>query len=649
VTAAWPLSDVMTLDRLADRAAIELLVGVKPDPRYRRAGIFLPGPDGVSRFQYFSRAPEQRVAEIQRRILLREPWHWAYQVEIPKGPMTEEHQRNGTLPLTRPITYTTVLDAGLLYGLHDWLVDVAESRLNEVAIAYRPRRSMVASIRDAVRAIRERRLFAVCVLDVKAFYDSLSWKRLHQVIETLPADVDVKALLHELVEIDVVDKRTDKAVPRDRGIPQGLPVSPVLANLFMAHDFDHWVARKLRRLGAVVRRYADDIAIFAPSLKAAEEARKIVFGHIQRLGLHVKPGTGEVINLVPQIHPARRGVLEVRGAPGADHVHRLVDQHLNTGVTWLGLQFSIADLASHRRALHVDVDPRKVEKKTAEIQAEFDAGLLSVEGVHERLQDLRNFYRSTLSELTARGVVERIEEGLVLAQAGSLGDERGAQGKEKEEGQGYGGKIDPRERQAGGQDPAGRLSETDPPHEGSSDRDRWSNALLHRQHGLSGKGSSGVLGDGMIVEVPRRGGHRPRSPGAPTGTRSASPVPDGIEKREVTIRVRPRGPKRADVEVSGQEVARFRVQRPESISVPEMYLWAATRAFEGLGGDQAVTLLVTDPTLGGLLWDGWEPHSVPLARALVALRREADRLSVRFERGHVPRRRKRSDGPSPWT
>ena len=152
----------------------------------------------------------------------------------------------------------------------------------------------------------------------------------------------------------------------------------------------------------------------------------------------------------------------------------------------------------------------------------------------------------------------------------------------------------------------------------------------------------------MIVEVPRRGGHRPRSPGAPAGTCSASPVPGGNQKI-VTIRVRPRSPARADVVVNGPQAARFTVHGRDSTSVPEMYVRAATRAFEGLGPREPVVLVVTDPTLAGVLWNGWSVRSVPLARAMVAFRREADRLRVRFERGHVHQREQRTDGPWPWT
>jgi RNA-directed DNA polymerase len=45
-------------------------------------------------------------------------------------------------------------------------------------------------------------------------------------------------------------------VERERGTPQGAPVSPVLANLFLHYAFDIWVAREYPNIW--FERYADD-------------------------------------------------------------------------------------------------------------------------------------------------------------------------------------------------------------------------------------------------------------------------------------------------------------------------------------------------------------------------------------------------------
>ena len=44
---------------------------------------------------------------------------------------------------------------------------------------------------------------------------------------------------------------------REKGTPQGSPISPLLANLFMHYAFDMWMVREYP--GCPFERYADDI------------------------------------------------------------------------------------------------------------------------------------------------------------------------------------------------------------------------------------------------------------------------------------------------------------------------------------------------------------------------------------------------------
>lgn len=60
-----------------------------------------------------------------------------------------------------------------------------------------------------------------------------------------------------LIKTKISDKEPNK------GIPQGLPISSVLANLYMM-DFDLEVKQKMSELGAIYRRYSDDIIVVCP-------------------------------------------------------------------------------------------------------------------------------------------------------------------------------------------------------------------------------------------------------------------------------------------------------------------------------------------------------------------------------------------------
>lgn len=55
---------------------------------------------------------------------------------------------------------------------------------------------------------------------------------------------------------------------RDRGTPQGSAISPVLANIFLHHAFDTWMARELP--GAPFERYTDDVVVHCISERQAQ-------------------------------------------------------------------------------------------------------------------------------------------------------------------------------------------------------------------------------------------------------------------------------------------------------------------------------------------------------------------------------------------
>lgn len=61
---------------------------------------------------------------------------------------------------------------------------------------------------------------------------------------------------------------------RKKGIPQGSPISDILANIYL-HDFDVWLAEEIDRYRGTYRRYSDDILILVPASEAEDVYGKI--------------------------------------------------------------------------------------------------------------------------------------------------------------------------------------------------------------------------------------------------------------------------------------------------------------------------------------------------------------------------------------
>jgi len=75
------------------------------------------------------------------------------------------------------------------------------------------------------------------------------------------------------------------AFHRGRGIAQGAPISPLLANLYL-----HPVDRILSAAGIEAVRYADDILLLCDSQQSAERAKDFMAKHDCRAGPLDKPG-----------------------------------------------------------------------------------------------------------------------------------------------------------------------------------------------------------------------------------------------------------------------------------------------------------------------------------------------------------------------
>ena len=119
---------------------------------------------------------------------------------------------------------------------------------------YRPGRSA----HDALAVTRKRcwKQDWVVDLDIRAFFDSV------------PHDLLLKAVAHHTDErwVLLYIARWLKApmqmpdgtlAAREKGTPQGSPISPLLANLFMHYAFDMWMVREYP--DCPFERYADDI------------------------------------------------------------------------------------------------------------------------------------------------------------------------------------------------------------------------------------------------------------------------------------------------------------------------------------------------------------------------------------------------------
>ncbi|GAL06229.1 retron-type RNA-directed DNA polymerase [Photobacterium aphoticum] len=134
------------------------------------------------------------------------------------------------------------------------------------------------AINDAIRQGYEWALES----DVDSFFDSVCWTNLAARLHLLfPSDPLVPVIMN-WVKAPIRTPDGDE-IPRTQGLPQGSPLSPLLANLIL-DDFDG----DMLALDYQLVRYADDFVLLFTSQQQAQQALPHVIASLNEHGLTLK-------------------------------------------------------------------------------------------------------------------------------------------------------------------------------------------------------------------------------------------------------------------------------------------------------------------------------------------------------------------------
>lgn len=165
-----------------------------------------------------------------------------------------------------------------------------ESIFHDGSYGYRPGRSAL----DAVSACRERcwQTNWVIDLDIQKFFDSVSWELM---LKAVAANTDLPwVLLYVKRWLAAPVQLPDGTLHlRDQGTPQGSPVSPVLANLFLHYAFDMWMAREFPTVR--FERYVDDAVVHCVTERQARQVLAALQDRMVEVGLRLHPDKTRIV------------------------------------------------------------------------------------------------------------------------------------------------------------------------------------------------------------------------------------------------------------------------------------------------------------------------------------------------------------------
>lgn len=177
----------------------------------------------------------------------------------------------------RKLGIPTVVDRVIQQAIAQKLQPIFEPLFSDGSYGYRPKRSAQQAIRK-VKEYAEQGYTHAVEVDLSKYFDTLNHEMLMNLLRKQIHDKRVLELIKRYLKSGVMENGV--VGKTEEGSPQGGPLSPLLANIYL-NEYD----QKMERRGVKVIRYADDIVVLAKSKRAAqhllESSRKLLEGKLK--------------------------------------------------------------------------------------------------------------------------------------------------------------------------------------------------------------------------------------------------------------------------------------------------------------------------------------------------------------------------------
>lgn len=176
---------------------------------------------------------------------------------------------------TRQLGIPTVIDRIIQQAIAQILIPIYEPQFSDASYGYRPGRSAKEAIRKVKKYAEEGYTHAVQV-DLSKYFDTINHYLLLNLLRQTIKDGRVIKLIKKYLKSGIM---ADGVIVRtEQGTPQGGPLSPLLANIYLNEFDQEWKRRGMKHI-----RYADDI--LTKSKRAAEHqlesSRKYLEGKLK--------------------------------------------------------------------------------------------------------------------------------------------------------------------------------------------------------------------------------------------------------------------------------------------------------------------------------------------------------------------------------
>ena len=189
----------------------------------------------------------------------------------------------------RALGIPAVRDRVLQTAVAESLNPLVEAELESCSYGFRRGRG----VRHAVERIQQLQRQGYCWVvdaDIEAFFDNIDHAELLTTVGALVPEPRLLELLRTWLQTPIFED--GQLYPVTRGVAQGSPVSPLLANLYLDKLDEALIDAR-----HVMVRYADDFLVLSRTREKAEQALELTTEVLRRLHLRLNPLKTRVVHL----------------------------------------------------------------------------------------------------------------------------------------------------------------------------------------------------------------------------------------------------------------------------------------------------------------------------------------------------------------